>query len=55
MTMSIKDLWMAGFLVETRPNGQPKVIWIKLLPVCPMAMLVQTLTADTIVPGPGSL
>lgn len=53
--MSIKDLRMAGSLVETRPNGQPKVIWIKPLPVCPMAMLFQTLIAATIVPGPGSL
>lgn len=53
--MSIKDLQMADSLVEARHNGQPKVIGIKPLPVCPMATFVQTLTAATTVPGPGSL
>lgn len=46
---------MAVSLVEARPNGRPKVIWMKPLPVCPMAVLVQTLAAATTVPGPGSL
>lgn len=53
--MSIKALQMADSLVEARPNGQPKVIWTEPLPKYPMTELVQTQTAATPVPAPGSL